>query len=365
MRPSKYVLLSSALFFLTTFTAKACGLSYIVQRGDTLSAIAEAQLGSVFKMQKLHNANRGVIGRDPDLIRVGQTLAIPCDTVSIDTVDWSVMPEPSAVHALMARADIQVLDIRSVKAVSKGVVPGAVSVPFKNWRGPKDNPGAPPSEATLSALIGAAGLDISRPIVVVHNKPNPMDMGRAALVYWLLKSSGAKQLAILRGGHAAWAKAGLPTDAAPRLPAPRSVKVRFSREWRADEVDVYGIATFQIEGHLMDARPHKFVSRLDKLGKVMATTLPGAQNIPASPLMSRMMETDPADGVVEVVNYLRENDVDWQNSQVVSFCNTGELAALNWFYSSELAGLPGFRLFPESVKGWSADGGKLFAPAAS
>lgn len=362
MRTSKFVLLSSALFFLTSFSAKACEQSYTVQRGDTLSAIAETQLGSVFKLHQLLSANRSAIGRNPDLIRVGQTLALPCENVSIDTVDWSVMPKPGALQDLMARAEIQVLDIRSPKAVAKGVVPGAVSVPFKNWRGPKDNPGQPPSEERLADLIGGAGLDLARPIVVVHSKPNPMDVGRAALVYWMLKSSGAKQLAILRGGHSAWAEAGLSVDAEPRTPKSRSIKVSFSREWRADEVDVYGIATFQIAGHLLDARPHKFVSRLDKLGRVMATTLPGAQNIPASPLMSRMMETDPADGVAEVVSYLRENDVDWQTSQVVSFCNTGELAALNWFYSSELAGLPGFRLFPESVKGWSVEGGKLFAP---
>ena len=42
--------------------------------------------------------------------------------------------------------------------------------------------------------------------------------------------------------------------------------------------------------------------------------------------------------------------------RLVSFCNTGHWAATNWFALSELAGIEGVRLYPESVVGWSNAG---------
>ena len=39
--------------------------------------------------------------------------------------------------------------------------------------------------------------------------------------------------------------------------------------------------------------------------------------------------------------------------KIVSFCNTGHWAATNWFALSELSGLKGAKLYPESMVGWS------------
>ena len=45
--------------------------------------------------------------------------------------------------------------------------------------------------------------------------------------------------------------------------------------------------------------------------------------------------------------------------ELVSFCNTGQWAATNWFALSEIAGIEGVKLYPESVVGWSISGGEL------
>lgn len=51
--------------------------TYTVVRGDTLSAIAKRKYGSVSKWRVIYDANRSVIGSNPDLIIPGQILWIP------------------------------------------------------------------------------------------------------------------------------------------------------------------------------------------------------------------------------------------------------------------------------------------------
>ncbi|MEM6593818.1 MAG: rhodanese-like domain-containing protein [Pseudomonadota bacterium] len=339
----------------------ACTLSHTVDKGDTLSQIASEHLGNIFAYEAIYEANRQQIGSNPNRIKVGMTLNIPCAEGDGTILDWSVMPRPESLAQLMQTEDIQILDIRGVKQLKNGVIPSAFSVPYASWSGPKDNPGAPPTEEALASLIGGAGLDLNKPIIIVHNKPNMMDIGRAAKIYWLLKSSGATSLAILRDGHSAWVKQGLPVADAPRdlTPIP-PIQVSFSTQWRADLVDVYGVATDQVDGYLLDARPHNMFARINDLGQAIGSTLPGARNTPVKSLMDVLAgSVDVEDGVDEVVAFLREHNVDWTEKQVISFCHSGELAALNWFYASEVAKLDNMKLFPESVKGWQHLGGAL------
>lgn len=59
----------------STPTAPApSGTSYTVKSGDTLSSIA-AKYGTTWK--RIYDANKGVIGKDPNLIKPGQVLRIP------------------------------------------------------------------------------------------------------------------------------------------------------------------------------------------------------------------------------------------------------------------------------------------------
>jgi phage tail protein X len=50
---------------------------YEVNRGDTLGQIAEFFYGRASAWQSIYRANQGVIGSNPNLIRVGQRLVIP------------------------------------------------------------------------------------------------------------------------------------------------------------------------------------------------------------------------------------------------------------------------------------------------
>lgn len=349
-------------FVLTATPALACTPDYVVAKGDTLSKIADRQLGSIFKFQQIHDLNRAVIGRNPNRIFAGQSLRIPCEGVATGLIDWSVMPNPETIAQLSGQAGLQILDIRSAKETAKGVIPGSVSIPYAEWRGPKENRGEPPSAERIAELLGTSGVRLDQPIVIVHSKEHPMKTGAAAVIYWILKSSGADQLAILRGGFAGWKAADLPIASDFVRPKPYDAMVHFNWEWRADELTVYGIATGQVEGALLDARPHGVYSKVDKLGQAIATTLPGAMNLPAPPILSALKgEIDIEDGVDTVLSAFRGIEADGAQGDVVTFCHVGELGALNWFYASELAGLQNIKLYPESTKGWLDAGGQLHA----
>lgn len=53
------------------------GGTYTVQAGDTLSGIAAKTYGNAARWRDIYDANRGIIGSDPNLIQVGVVLKLP------------------------------------------------------------------------------------------------------------------------------------------------------------------------------------------------------------------------------------------------------------------------------------------------
>ena len=79
-----------------------CGETYTVARGDSLSGIGMRAYGS-FLYQPIFTANVDVIGLNPDLIRIGQRLVIPCltaegDVVNVDAEVVSASADPAPIE---------------------------------------------------------------------------------------------------------------------------------------------------------------------------------------------------------------------------------------------------------------------------
>ena len=76
------MILASALGALGAGTASAqaitCGETYVVQRGDFLTQIADRAYGVPTYYQLIYGANRMVIGGNPNVLELGQELEIPC-----------------------------------------------------------------------------------------------------------------------------------------------------------------------------------------------------------------------------------------------------------------------------------------------
>lgn len=57
--------------------ATATGDQYTVKSGDSLSKIAKAHYGDAMKWHQIYDANKGLIGDNPDMIQPGQVLKLP------------------------------------------------------------------------------------------------------------------------------------------------------------------------------------------------------------------------------------------------------------------------------------------------
>jgi nucleoid-associated protein YgaU len=51
--------------------------TYTVDSGDSLSAIAEQELGDANRWREIYELNKDVIGENPDLIQPGMELKLP------------------------------------------------------------------------------------------------------------------------------------------------------------------------------------------------------------------------------------------------------------------------------------------------
>jgi nucleoid-associated protein YgaU len=55
----------------------AAGDTYEVQSGDTLLSIADQSYGDTTQWRRIYDANKDVIGSDPDKLKIGMKLKIP------------------------------------------------------------------------------------------------------------------------------------------------------------------------------------------------------------------------------------------------------------------------------------------------
>lgn len=274
---------------------------------------------------------------------------------------WSAYLEPAALSERIATGDeVQIIDIRSSKYVKRGIIPGAVWIPFPEWRGDKERPGQVPTEEELEAMLGANGIDPNKPIVIYNHAAKTVQTGRSAIVYWILKSAGAEDIAILNGGFKAWAGMSYPEAEAPIAPTPVSVDITYTEEWWADAMDIFAVTSGQVDGAILDARLDAQVRKSVETGEPMMS-MPMAQYVPASLFTNPMSSSRlTAEGQADFIAELTDRGIDPGDGFLISVCQTGELSALSWFYASEILQLEDVRYYPDALKGWEGDGGLMF-----
>lgn len=253
--------------------------------------------------------------------------------------------------------EVVVLDVRGAQGApfAAGHIPGAVSAPYATWRGPAESPGRLPELEELERVVQRAGLDGLKPVVVVHAGSDADDFGSAARVYWTLRMLGFERLAILNGGMAAWQQSGLPLATGPSVVVPSTFVAELDETVLATREEVeHQLAAGEEAGRLLDARPEGFFwGKLWHDAARQPGTIKGAENF----THARWFEGGGPVivGPERARAIAREHGLD-DNPITVSFCNTGHWAATNWFALSELAGVEGVKLYPDSVVDWSQAG---------
>ena len=271
-------------------------------------------------------------------------------------------PLPGAlVDAAQLRAllpCVRVVDIRQGDDVADapwaaGHIPGAVAAPYAQWRGPADDPGRLLDRADFQALVRSLGLTRDTPVVLVSAGDSPSDFGAPARVYWTLKWLGLRQLAILNGGMQAWSAAHGPLTRAPGAVTASDFVATPQAALDATRTQIaQWLAHEPGAAQLLDARPRAFY-----LGQVKAPaawqpgTLPGAQDFAFSHWFPDGSGTLPP--LSELQRIAHALPPRAAGRRLVSFCNTGHWAAINWFVLSEVLHQPDVALYPESMVGWS------------
>jgi thiosulfate/3-mercaptopyruvate sulfurtransferase len=258
---------------------------------------------------------------------------------------WSPLLEPDELEAILGReANVRVIHVTG--QYDAGHIPGALHAPYAEFRGPQSNPGELPSIEALTTLVQKLGISADTPVVVVHQGSNTPDMGTATRVYWTLKSLGVQDLAVLNGGFAAWQRGGYPisTDTV-EIAASNFVPV-WQDTWRisADEIE-QGLITG--EAQVIDARPQAYFEGLEATAS-RAGTIPGATNLS----FENWFEGNSlkSDGQLQSVLTSASRTTA---QETVSFCNSGQLASINWFVMSEVSGMENVRLYAESIMEWA------------
>ena len=125
----KAMRLSAAVAALTVVAGAAaaqeipCGTEYVVQRGDTLSILAERAYDNSRQFSQIYNANIVQIGGNPGVIEVGSRLFIPC-------LDQALRPSTASVETI--REEPAVEDVEPVEERVITIVTGSDRAPLQN-----------------------------------------------------------------------------------------------------------------------------------------------------------------------------------------------------------------------------------------
>ena len=259
---------------------------------------------------------------------------------------------PQELQAQLTNPNVRVIDIRDPKSYAAGHIPGAVSAPYGQWRGPASNPGELPALPKLTALAQGLGLTPATHAVVVSSGADATDFGASARVYWTLKVLGLKELSVLNGGVKAWSDAQLTQN----NEAVKIVASKFQPQLDGSLI----ASTEEVLQHvkandavLIDARPASFFNGETRAPSAkVAGTLPEAVNLQHDKWFAPGSSTFV--GAEQAKQIAASSAID-PSKETVSFCNTGHWAATNWFAMSEVLGQKNVKLYPGSMTAWSQD----------
>ncbi len=214
-----------------------------------------------------------------------------------------------------------------------------------------------PETADFESAMRAAGVSATRG-VVVYDQGSSLAAARA---WWLLRYFGHSEVAVLDGGLAAWASAGLPMQSGDGvgLVAGRGeqpgAQPFVARPGAMPVLDADAAAALTVHGVLLDARaPERFRGEVEPLDPV-AGHIPGARNRPMA------LNLEPAGRFREAAE-LRESFAALgvrSGVDVGAYCGSG-ITAAHEVLALELAGFAA-ALYPGSWSEWVTDPGRPVA----
>ncbi|MGH8042635.1 MAG: sulfurtransferase [Rudaea sp.] len=249
---------------------------------------------------------------------------------------------------------------RSARDYSEGHIPGAVYADLNadlSDLSKTDLGRHPvPNAVAFAAVLARWGWTPDTPVVAYDAANGAL---AAARLWWMLRLCGAREVAVLDGGLAAWTQTGFALDAQSVRRQPTRVEVAFDAAQIVYTQALVG-ALRQPQTLLLDARAApRFRGENETIDKV-AGHVPGARNRPFTDNLD-------ADGRFKPAAQLRTEFTALLGSHLpqdtIHMCGSGVTACHN-LLAMEYAGLSGSRLYAPSWSGWISDPGRPVATNA-
>jgi len=248
-------------------------------------------------------------------------------------VDASVLPftQPNGRPGYLSGHEIYLID---------GHIPGAVFADLmEDFSDPEGRFSFPkPDAQRFAAAAGALGIGPGVRVVIYDRA-----LGQwASRLWWLLRSFGWDDAAVLDGGWTAWAREGRPTDIGHVEPVPAVFEVFERPQLWASKADVEAVLRGDRDAKLICA-----TSPAEFSGEAGRGHIPGSVNVPAGRLVDRL--TNTVLPPTSLIDYFGAPD-----GQIIAYCNGGIAATLDAL-ALTLLGHRDVAIYDGSLSEWSAD----------
>jgi len=261
-------------------------------------------------------------------------------------VNTSILIEPEALQAMLADAQLLVVDLSKAATYAQLHIPGAMHMEYSILNsGTQPAPGLLPPEERLAQIAGLLKLDKMSRIVAYDDEGS----GRAARLAWTLHYLGYESVQVLDGGLHAWNNEGHPVDNQPVLPditatlplAARNPSVLADDTYILEHLDDESVA-------LLDARtPEEYAGT--KVRAARGGHIPGAVNLNWLDTMDknrnlRFKSPDILNDALRTLGIRIEQEV-------ITYCQSHHRSAHAWLMLKSL-GFPQVRGYAGSWSEW-------------
>ena len=261
-------------------------------------------------------------------------------------VNTSILIEPEALQAMLADAQLLVVDLSKAATYAQLHIPGAMHMEYSILNsGTQPAPGLLPPEERLAKIAGMLKLDEMSRIVAYDDEGS----GRAARLAWTLHYLGYESVQVLDGGLHAWNNEGHPVDNQPVLPditatlplAARNPSVLADDTYILEHLDDESVA-------LLDARtPEEYAGT--KVRAARGGHIPGAVNLNWLDTMDknrnlRFKSPDILNDALRTLGIRIEQEV-------ITYCQSHHRSAHAWLMLKSL-GFPQVRGYAGSWSEW-------------
>jgi len=212
-----------------------------------------------------------------------------------------------------------------------------------------------PNRSEFESIARAGGVDAGRPIVVVGEGRSTSNLNDAARAYLAFKLYAQEPVAMLDGGMATWLNEGRTWTIAVGALRTGTWLATADRSalHLATSGDTYAAAAQARQ--IADIRPAPMFYGLTKRDFVAAYGhIPGAKMVPPDVLVTARGEALVFRRPDEYKAMLTTLGID-PAAPVITYCNSGNDAALAWFVFAEILGNREARAFEGSLHQWTVE----------